>query len=273
MSETTPTNRLLSISTFSKLTGISRKNLIYYHMMGIIIPALIKENGYRYYTYDQLNEVSIVMTLKDLEIPLKEIREYLGNISEDSLLPIISRQKEKIAKELNRLNQLNYIIEQRSLLVSLSKNADCTTIFLEEGHRQALFAGSEILYRDETADRDYENFLTDADRQGLVYGYPLGIMGSYENLILENKNYCRFYYKIPENLEGKNTLRPAGMYVTAYDRSFLAGDGSILKKMAAYISQSNLMPLGNIYIDNICDEITQKNTDNYLSKISIPVTS
>lgn len=203
MSETTPTNRLLSISTFSKLTGISRKNLIYYHMMGIIIPALIKENGYRYYTYDQLNEVSIVMTLKD----------------------------------------------------------------------QALFAGSEILYRDETADRDYENFLTDADRQGLVYGYPLGIMGSYENLILKNKNYCRFYYKIPENLEGKNTLRPAGMYVTAYDRSFLAGDGSILKKMAAYISQSNLMPLGNIYIDNICDEITQKNTDNYLSKISIPVTS
>ncbi|EET87346.1 transcriptional regulator, MerR family [Clostridium carboxidivorans P7] len=72
MNDFISSKKYLSIGAFSKLVGISRKNLIYYDEVGILKPAFVKENGYRYYSYSQIDEVSIILALKDLDVPLKK---------------------------------------------------------------------------------------------------------------------------------------------------------------------------------------------------------
>ncbi|WP_406541438.1 MerR family transcriptional regulator [Clostridium ljungdahlii] len=95
MNDFISSKKYLTIGAFSKLSGINRKNLIYYDNVGILKPVFVKENGYRYYSYSQLDEVSIILALKDLDIPLKKIKNYMENVSPHNLINLITDQKQK----------------------------------------------------------------------------------------------------------------------------------------------------------------------------------
>ena len=42
--------RLFSIGQFAALHGVNKKTLMWYDEIGLFCPAVVKENGYRYYT-------------------------------------------------------------------------------------------------------------------------------------------------------------------------------------------------------------------------------
>lgn len=272
MNDFISSKKYLPISAFSKLSGISRKSLIYYDNIGILKPSLVKENGYRYYSYNQLDEVSIIMALKDLDIPLKEIRNYLKNVSPDNLLNLISAQKQKILEELNRLNQMNYIIEQRARNVPIISNIDCNKIFLKNCKEEIIFLGPTLQFDSNNIDTDYITFLDYCESKKLVYGYPLGIYANYHNMISDNISTYNYYYKVHENIElVEKTTKPSGLYVIGYDNSYLAEDMKAFHRLDKFMKKNNLRACGNLYIENISDEIITKSPDKYFSKISIQV--
>ena len=90
----------LSISEFSRMTGIPRKTLIYYDKIGLVKPALIQENGYRRYTAQQANTVSVIQGLRLLNMPLEEIRRYLDERTPASSLELFKRQATQYRSKL-----------------------------------------------------------------------------------------------------------------------------------------------------------------------------
>ena len=46
-------NKLFTIGQFAEMHEINKKTLMWYDEVGIFKPAVIKENGYRYYTFYQ----------------------------------------------------------------------------------------------------------------------------------------------------------------------------------------------------------------------------
>ncbi|WML37368.1 MerR family transcriptional regulator [Clostridium sp. OS1-26] len=272
MNEFISSKKYLSISSFSKLSGISRKNLIYYDNVEILKPIFVKENGYRYYSYSQLDEVSIIIALKGLDIPLKEIRNYLKNVSPDNLINLISAQKQKILEELNRLNQINYIIEQRAKNVPIISNIDCSKIFLENCKEELLILGPDMKFDINNIEEDFFSFLDYCKSKKLMYGYPLGIYIDYNNTLSDKVNTYNYFYKVPQNIELiEKTIKPSGLYVIGYDNTYLADDIEIFNRLDSFIKKNNLCACGNIYVENISDEIITKNPDKYLSKISVQV--
>lgn len=264
--------KYLSISAFSKLSGIVRKNLIYYDDIGILKPVFVKENGYRYYSYDQLNEVTIIMALKDLDVPLKEIKNYMENVSPDNFIHLISAQKQKILEELNRLNQMNYIIEQRTKNIPIISNIDCEKITLENSDEEILFLSKDIKYDIDSFDEDFVDFLDYSKDKKFVYGYPLGVYVNYEEIANDNIKTYRYFYKISSDIDcAEKNIKPAGLYVIAYDNSYLAEDAKIFNKINKFIEENHLRACGNVYVENISDEIVTKNPDKYFSKISVKV--
>ena len=53
---------------FAKLFNIDKQTLIYYDNQGIFEPAFKKENGYRYYSSDQIVLFSVLLSLRKLNI-------------------------------------------------------------------------------------------------------------------------------------------------------------------------------------------------------------
>ena len=64
---------MLSIGEFSKICKVSTKTLRYYDEIGLINPSKInQENGYRYYSIEQLETMLFVNRLKQYNFSLEE---------------------------------------------------------------------------------------------------------------------------------------------------------------------------------------------------------
>lgn len=67
----------LSISDFAKLRNVNPKSLRYYERIGALIPAYTDpETGYRYYALEQLVEMDMILMCLELDIPLREAKQY-----------------------------------------------------------------------------------------------------------------------------------------------------------------------------------------------------
>lgn len=105
---------MLSIGDFSNICKVSTKTLRYYAEIGLILPEEINpENGYRYYSINQLQTMLLIKRLKTYNFSLEEIKTILHSkdLEEEKLyISLISKKNEieKQVKELkSTLDQLN----------------------------------------------------------------------------------------------------------------------------------------------------------------------
>lgn len=72
-----------TVKELSQLTGITIRTLHHYDKIGLLKPAVIKENGYRYYDDDNLQRLQEILLFRELEFPLKAIDQILNHRSYD----------------------------------------------------------------------------------------------------------------------------------------------------------------------------------------------
>lgn len=78
MSEPVSREPVLRIGPFSRATSISVKALRAYHEQGLLVPAAVDPaTGYRVYTAAQLLDAAVLRRLRDLDVPLRQVREVL----------------------------------------------------------------------------------------------------------------------------------------------------------------------------------------------------
>lgn len=106
-------DKLLSISEFAKLAGTTRRTLIFYDQKDVFKPMKIEETGYRYYSYEQLYQIGFILGLRDLELLVEEIKDYLGDSSSDALNKKLIPLKNKIELRIQNLKQILAILRQK----------------------------------------------------------------------------------------------------------------------------------------------------------------
>jgi DNA-binding transcriptional MerR regulator len=68
----------LRIGPFSRASSLSIKALRAYHEQGLLVPAAVDpETGYRNYAASQLLDAAVLRRLRDLDVPLRQVREVL----------------------------------------------------------------------------------------------------------------------------------------------------------------------------------------------------
>ncbi|EHI69942.1 MerR family transcriptional regulator [Streptococcus ictaluri] len=72
-----------TVKDMSIITGISVRTLHYYDEIGLLSPALLGENGYRFYDDDSLVRLQEILLFRELEFPLKTIKEIMDSPSYD----------------------------------------------------------------------------------------------------------------------------------------------------------------------------------------------
>ena len=88
--------RLFSIGQFAALHGVNKKTLMWYDEIGLFCPAVVKENGYRYYTYFQSATLEAILLLRELDVPVARIRSFLDDRSAQSLAALWDEQLDAV---------------------------------------------------------------------------------------------------------------------------------------------------------------------------------
>lgn len=94
------------ISEIAKIFNISRQTLIFYHKKNILIPDIIdEENGYRYYSNEQIWDLFFLLTLKKAGFSLEEIKAYSEIKNSDKSIIFLENKISEIDKKISELKK------------------------------------------------------------------------------------------------------------------------------------------------------------------------
>lgn len=121
---------MLSIGSFSLLTGLSIPSLRHYDEVGLLTPASVDQSSrYRYYRRSQVRNGKVVRTLRALDLPLSDIRQILLTSDDAYTRECLIAHRERLLTQANLL---------RNQLATL-------TAFIEKGLPVASTKGNRIV--------------------------------------------------------------------------------------------------------------------------------
>lgn len=88
-----------TVKEVSKLTGVSVRTLHYYDAIGLLEPTKVTDAGYRMYDDTALSRLQNILLFRELQFPLKEIKEILDSPN--------FNQEEAVAQQI-KLLELQY---------------------------------------------------------------------------------------------------------------------------------------------------------------------
>ena len=77
-----------TVNQVSKLTGVSVRTLHHYDAIGLLKPTQITEAGYRLYDDTALGRLQTILLFRELEFPLREIKQILDSPNFDAAAAI-----------------------------------------------------------------------------------------------------------------------------------------------------------------------------------------
>lgn len=119
---------LLRIGQVSNLYNISLDTLRHYDKKDLLKPIVDNQNGYRYYSFEHLDVLEMILVGKYLEIPLDKIKEKIDSESIDGYIDMIDEQKKIIKEKLDVLMRLNqYASEMKNMLTEIKSFSNDNT--------------------------------------------------------------------------------------------------------------------------------------------------
>ena len=113
------------IGVFSKISKTTIKTLRYYDEIGLLKPAYVDEdNGYRYYTSEQLNKLHKIVALRQIGFSVEECLILIdGHNSEGILEQRKAEMEASLIDAKGRLSRLNHYIFEMKEGTKMSYNA------------------------------------------------------------------------------------------------------------------------------------------------------
>ncbi|HEY1914441.1 MAG TPA: MerR family transcriptional regulator [Streptosporangiaceae bacterium] len=96
----------LTIGDFSRITHLNVKTLRHYHQVGLLEPSSVDPNtGYRYYSDEQIPQAQVIRRLRDLEMPIPDVKAVLAAPEATSRNALIAAHLDSLESELARTRQ------------------------------------------------------------------------------------------------------------------------------------------------------------------------
>ncbi len=95
-----------STGKFAKLANVTERTIRYYDKIGLLKPSFVMENGYRYYTDEDLLKLQRIISLKNLGFSLEEIYPMTLKNDKKSLEDSLELQIELVNKKIHSLENL-----------------------------------------------------------------------------------------------------------------------------------------------------------------------
>ena len=88
---------------FAKIFGVKKQTLFYYDECGIFKPDITGENGYRYYSFTQLETFAVILMLRELDVHIDEIKDHMDHRSPERLISLLVSKRNQIDDKISYL--------------------------------------------------------------------------------------------------------------------------------------------------------------------------
>lgn len=264
---------LFTIGQFAALHGINKKTLMWYDEIGLFKPAVIdEENGYRYYNYYQSSLLETILMLRDLNVPLNEIRTFMENRSAAGMEQLMQAQIGEVDRSIARLKAIRRTLSfnQQDMLSLLDLDLSKISIVEKKtGYLVTVETTPGLPF-----EKEIEMMVGEIKKYNLsrMYNASYGSMIAAEDLYAGNyEKYTKLFMEIPHALPSRGLHRqPGGTYL----RAFCKGSWDRLpvryEQLLRYAGEQGLTFSGWAYEMGI-NEMVIDSMEDYITRIEIPV--
>lgn len=268
-------NTKFTVGEIAKLSGLSKQTLIYYDREDIFKPKITdSNNGYRYYTADQIEILDSILILKEIGLSLKEIKEFMSHRNSDTTVVLLKKQQQEIKQKIKQLSliekRLDYKLKTLEDFDQVTERVQFFTLEKTEYLAiEPVSAPNELL----EVDLALKSLLTKANNLNYPYYYQIGDMVSKDNLL--SGNFICFEYaflplqKKPER--GTYYTKTKGLYARCYHQGPYKNITHTYKLLLDYIKKEGFQIASPAYEYCILDSLTTKKSEDYVTEIQIKI--
>lgn len=266
----------MTIGDVSKIYGISKQTILYYEKLGLFSPAKIEDNGYRYYTLEECYRLELILSLKKLNLSLKDIQDYVEHRGPHMLKILLEDARHGFDREINDLytNKMNL----EKTLFNLERYLKIPQNRLFFGMKEESFYALTPYDATETGKKKLFTLLGHQARlidevpfKAIQIGMAIDGEDYEQGSIIKYSHYCT---DVGFDYEGDMELvsRPRGMYLEMFYTGLYEEQAQwMYEKVSRYLSYDGLQIAGAVYIEPVRNYWTETDRSTYLSKITIPV--
>lgn len=259
---------------FAKFHGISKQTLIYYDNIGLFKPNIIDTNNkYRYYTSDQFEILDGILILREIGVPINDIKSFLSDRDKHKTLSLLKEQKSKLD---NQVKNIQKTIKRLDHKIDLIENLD-----IQEGEVRFLEMDLEYLAVEKVkepfdllqTDISFKNLITNAINKKYPYNYQLGTIISKHSLFSKDYTKADFVFlPLYKKFKDKHIIKkPKGLYAITLHKGEYTKTGKTYEFLIDNIYKNNFDIIGSSYEYCIFDSLTSYTCEDYITKLAIPV--
>lgn len=262
-----------TIGQFANMHGINKKTLMWYDEIGLFKPADIdSENGYRRYNYMQSSMLETILLLRELDLPINEIQNFMKNRSAESLEILLKDKISELDKKIAHLKELKNTVlnHHRNMTTLMTMNLHEITIVEKE--KRSLITVD--ISGDISFDKEVETVMAETRAAGLrrLHDASYGTMISAEDLYKGKfNNYSKLFIDMPFPVKQEGLhLQRGGKYLRAFYKGAWEGLPLKYQEILDYAKKHGLKLTGFSYETGINENVIDK-IEDYVTQIEIPV--
>lgn len=259
----------LTTAQFAKLHGVNKRTLHYYDSIGLFSPSKKGSNGYRYYDISQSIDFEYIRMLKDLNMSIEEIAEYLQYPSPENFKKIAKTKLEEIDKQIQCLKQTKKILCKKKEQVDLCETLDKSEIKIIECEKEKILRIPYNFAENDISDLFYyikDTWNIDQIRMGI---------GSFISIDKVIKKQFEMYDGIYTpalacSVSNKSIVKPAGKYLCGYQKGTWDKLPSMYERLIDYANEHSFRLTGYSYEMGL-NEFMITTQDDYITQIMIKI--
>lgn len=261
--------RYITTGEFAKLSGVTKHTLFYYDKIGLFSPEIKKENGYRLYSFEQLEVFEVIQILRELDMPLEEIRSYMSKRSPERLLSLFAEEERLIDQQIKQMKNTKEWIRKKSRILQRTLQEEPGKISItEEPERYMILIRAE--QSDERGWAEAVGKLWDyCEKQQLRSEYSIGYRQESVNILSGEYEVPSFCYELfDQKPKGKGyTVRPKGTYLTVCHKGDWKDLGNTYENIIKYAKEQNITLGTYCYEDTIFDRLVVQEEKDSITRL------
>lgn len=261
----------LTTGEFAKLAGVTKHTLFHYDKIGLFSPEIKLDNEYRYYSISQLDVFDVIWNLKELDMPLSDIKNYLDHKSPRALITLLEEEEKIIDRKLAKLKKTKKWLQFKSDFIQKALQKDFSRIELSKMEPQYYILTHTSSSNDKELAKKIGELVNLGEKLGIKSPYGIGFL-QYGTKIHQDiyNDYRHIYLLLDTPPKGVSyTLKPGGRYLYGYHQGSWKQIGETYQRMLAY-AREHALELDDLFFeDYLLDELTVNGPDNYVIQITV----
>ncbi len=259
----------LTTSQFAKLHDVNRRTLHYYDNIGLFSPKYKGENGYRYYDYAQSIDFEFIRMLKEINLSIEEIREFVHSFDERKFLQTAIQKQKEIDEEIKRLKRAKAILAQKQQHVLLCRDVtdmQVQTVELKSEHLLTV----PYEFEDDNLMKAFHHI----QKAWWPEQYRAGVGSYISSDKIKAKQFNKYDGLYSPTMKGERDesimLKPQGKYLCGYVKGTWGRLPDLYEKMLDYADKHGLYLTGYAFERGIND-FTIVSEDDYITQVTIKI--